>query len=120
MSYLKRVIYAKEVAGEVVNLHNFKKEKKKAEFETVKKKLAAVGIEITKTGKKRAEGECEYRVNLKNGREATAYYSTDLNDALDTGMGLSSWSEEASATLEDKPKELETLVTTVLTSVQKD
>jgi hypothetical protein len=30
----------------------------------------------------------EYRVNFRNGREATAYYTNDLQDALDTGQAM--------------------------------
>lgn len=42
--------------------------------------LRAIGISlrhIVDTG--------EYRVNFKNGEEATAYYSPDLEDAIATG-----------------------------------
>lgn len=28
----------------------------------------------------------EYRVNLRNGTETTAYYTSDLDDAVDTGV----------------------------------
>jgi hypothetical protein len=45
----------------------------------VRKTLAAIGMEIEKT-----EYD-EYRVNFRNGKEASAYYATDLEDALGTG-----------------------------------
>ena len=44
----------------------------------VKAKLAAVGISFR--GR-----DNEYRVNYRGGSEATAYYTTDLDDALETG-----------------------------------
>lgn len=28
----------------------------------------------------------EYRINIRNGREATAYYTNDLDDAVSTGI----------------------------------
>lgn len=117
MSYLKRVLYSKETAGEVISMGKFKAGKKKAEFEAVERKLSAVGVEITKTKNKRKEGECEYRVNLKGGREATAYYSTDLNDAYDTGLGLSHWVEEEASV--KAHKDFESLISTMVNS-QKD
>lgn len=30
----------------------------------------------------------EYRVNFKNGDEATAYYTNDLDDAVATGLAM--------------------------------
>ena len=30
----------------------------------------------------------EYRVNFKGGREATAYYTTDIDDAKDTAVAM--------------------------------
>ncbi len=30
----------------------------------------------------------EYRVNFKGGKEASAYYTDDLQDAIDTGMAM--------------------------------
>lgn len=41
--------------------------------------LAAMGIVIKKTS------EGDYRVNFRNGDEATAYYTNDLDDAFNTG-----------------------------------
>jgi hypothetical protein len=32
--------------------------------------------------------EGEYRVNFRNGREATAYYTTDLTDAVGTAIQM--------------------------------
>lgn len=48
-------------------------------FSEVKTRLAGMGV----VAKKTEDGE--YRVNLKGGKEATAYYTTDLYDALATG-----------------------------------
>lgn len=31
----------------------------------------------------------EYRVNFRGGKEATAYYTTDLTDAVDTARAMS-------------------------------
>jgi hypothetical protein len=36
-----------------------------------------------------SSNEGEYRVNFRNGREATAYYTTDLTDAVDTDIAMS-------------------------------
>jgi hypothetical protein len=44
--------------------------------------LAPLGMTI-----KRTEWE-EFRVNVANGREETAYYATDLEDALLTGIEM--------------------------------
>lgn len=112
-SYFNTVLRSKETAGTVVDLFKYKATQKKAKFEEVRKKLASVGIDIKITGNKRAEGDTEYRVNLKNGREATAYYATDLNDALQTGMGLSAWSEDASS-VDFKDTRLPILIKTLL------
>lgn len=45
--------------------------------------LRAVGIELKTTDYD------EFRVNFARGREATAYYTTDLNDAVQTGIVMS-------------------------------
>ncbi len=44
--------------------------------------LSALGIALKKTE------YGEYRVNYKGGREASAYYTTDLNDAVGTGKNM--------------------------------
>jgi hypothetical protein len=44
------------------------------------KDLAEKGIHVKKTGY-----GTEHRVNYKNGREETAYYASDKDDARDTG-----------------------------------
>lgn len=33
----------------------------------------------------------EYRVNYRNGKEATAYYTNDLEDAVGTGRAMAQW-----------------------------
>jgi hypothetical protein len=43
--------------------------------------LRVLGLTIRKT-------DSEYRVNFKGGTEATAYYTTDINDALETGAAM--------------------------------
>jgi hypothetical protein len=49
---------------------------------TVRAALSRVGISFRKT-------DCgEYRVNFRNGREETAYYTDDLSDALNTGIAM--------------------------------
>lgn len=46
-----------------------------------KASLRAVGVTINKR-------HGEYRVNLRGGREATAYYASDIEDALNTGLHM--------------------------------
>jgi hypothetical protein len=48
----------------------------------VRKELRNVGVVISRT----AYGE--YRVNFRNGIEATAYYTDALDDARDTGHAM--------------------------------
>lgn len=43
--------------------------------------LAHEGITIRKR-------DNEYRVNYKNGKEATAYYTDDIDDAFHTGLAM--------------------------------
>lgn len=43
--------------------------------------LRAVGVTISKR-------HGEYRVNLRGGREATAYYTDDIEDAVNTGLRM--------------------------------
>jgi len=50
---------------------------------TVKAELSRIGVVI-----KRDADWGEYRVNFRNGREGTAYYTGDLQDALDTGRAM--------------------------------
>lgn len=47
-------------------------------FPVVRSRLSAIGVTITR----RLD---EYRVNFRGGREATAYYTSDLADAYGTG-----------------------------------
>ncbi len=46
-----------------------------------KKHLRALGLVLAKK-------DGEYRVNLRGGREGTAYYTDDLSDAIMTGESL--------------------------------
>lgn len=51
-------------------------------FQEIKNKLRVVhGMTIT-----RRDGE--YRVNFREGREATAYYTNDMEDAFATGVTM--------------------------------
>lgn len=52
-------------------------------LKNAKKELAAYGMVITK----RDAGE--YRVNFKGGQESTAYYTDDIDDAVNTGVVMS-------------------------------
>jgi hypothetical protein len=36
----------------------------------------------------------EYRVNYRGGREATAYYTNDLDDAVNTAQAMATWRDE--------------------------
>jgi hypothetical protein len=36
----------------------------------------------------------EYRVNFVGGKEESAYYDTDIEDALATGIQMAKWKEE--------------------------
>jgi hypothetical protein len=49
----------------------------------VRAELRAVGVAITHSAEFR-----EYRVNFRGGNEATAYYTSDLTDARDTGLAM--------------------------------
>ena len=47
-----------------------------------KKLVSALGMTFKKT-------ECgEFRVNYKGGRESTAYYAADIQDAIDTAKAM--------------------------------
>lgn len=46
-----------------------------------KRELAEHGIAISK-------GDDDYRVNFRGGREATAYYTNDIDDAVTTGIRM--------------------------------
>lgn len=48
----------------------------------VRNQLRDLDIVITTTR------DAEYRVNFRNGHEVTAYYTTDLADALGTGLAM--------------------------------
>jgi hypothetical protein len=52
-------------------------------FAKVSKQLAALGIVI---GRYRVGND--YRINFKDGKEATAYYTDDLDDAYRTGITM--------------------------------
>lgn len=55
-------------------------------FKQAKLALRAVGITLAWRGQWE-----EYRVNYISGLEATAYYTPDLTDAVDTGMAMAIW-----------------------------
>lgn len=57
-------------------------------FAQVKAELREIGITISVD---RDYGE--YRVNFAGGSEATAYYTNDIDDALDTGCAMASYAE---------------------------
>lgn len=48
----------------------------------LRKALAAVGVTV------RVDEAGDYRVNFRGGREATAYYTSDRDDALLTGLDM--------------------------------
>lgn len=48
----------------------------------VRKALSAIDIVLNRVG-------ADFRVNFRGGREATAYYTSDLSDALQTGIAMS-------------------------------
>lgn len=50
-----------------------------------KRELASIAITLTK------DDEGEFRVNFRGGKEATAYYTNDLDDAIGTGKELAKW-----------------------------
>lgn len=52
----------------------------RAAFNAAKTELKSLGIILTY-----ATDYEEYRVNLRGGKEATAYYASDLQDAVGTG-----------------------------------
>jgi len=55
----------------------------KLRFSTARADLAILGITL------RSKNEFdEYRVNFRGGVEATAYYTSDLQDAFDTGRAM--------------------------------
>ena len=53
-------------------------------WDEVKKEAKALGMEI----KWDYNGYEEYRVNFKGGKEATAYYTVDLEDAINTARAM--------------------------------
>lgn len=94
MGYLRSV---EKATGEVVFLNDVRKQRERRSFDEAVRKLKAVGVILKKTGQKR-NGQQEYKVNVKGGPEAYAIYTTDLQEALESGLGLSYWSEDASYT----------------------
>ena len=60
-------------------------------FQEIRKELRSLGMNITKTGwgsELRVVPEC-YKMAQHEKREAVAYYTDDLQDALDTGKRMS-------------------------------
>jgi hypothetical protein len=51
-------------------------------LKSVRQHLTSRGITIRRTD------DGEYRVNYRHGREATAYYTDDLDDAHTTGLDM--------------------------------
>ena len=49
-----------------------------------KARLAPLAISLSKQG-------AEYRVNYSGGKDATAYYTDDIKDAVDTGLVMAAW-----------------------------
>ena len=66
--------------------------KKELTIQQVKNELSQLGVALKKN-------ENEYRVNFKGGKEETAYYTDDLNDALETGKEMSKEIKKTSSTL---------------------
>jgi len=54
----------------------------KLTLSTVRAQLREIGVVIARTE------YAEYRVNFRAGREATAYYTPSLLDALETGRAM--------------------------------
>lgn len=68
---------------------------KKALMPTIseaKQTLRIIGISLT-----RIVETNEYRVNLRNGTEATAYYTNDIEDAIDTGRYMAKFRDDEKA-----------------------
>lgn len=66
----------------------------KLTLKSARQELAELGFTITKTNG-------EYRVNIENGFEATAYYTSDLGDAVETGRTMSTMNVGAAVTGND-------------------
>lgn len=81
MNYLRWVT---ETSATVVNMNAFKAKIQHKKLKEVEKELRDMGMVIT-----HLSNTDEYRVNYKNGREATAYYTNDLQDAALTGYAMS-------------------------------
>ena len=58
---------------------------------TVRARLRAAGMTI------RVTPDGQYRVNFLGGRESTAFYTLDLDDALETGLAMASERKAAAA-----------------------
>lgn len=50
--------------------------------------LAGAKAELRQHGMALSKRDGEYRVNFRGGREATAYYASDLEDAVATGIDM--------------------------------
>jgi len=59
--------------------------RKQITLATVRADLKEVGVTIRKN---RYD---EYRVNIADGSESTAYYTEDLDDAWNTGLDMAAW-----------------------------
>lgn len=59
-------------------------------FAEAKAALKPLNVTVTRRieGGEGRDTRYEYRVNLKGGTEVSAYYTTDLSDALETGRAM--------------------------------
>lgn len=67
----------------------------KYNFKQCKKALQVIDMTLVR----RVEWD-EYRVNFRNGAEATAYYTNDLEDAVKTGLHMAEERARANSTKE--------------------
>lgn len=98
-----------EKANNVVSMSAYKAKMKNKKFKEVEQIVSQMGLTI-----KRIANTDEYRVNYKNGREATAYYTNDLEDAYLTAYAMSFHEnpyEEASTKLKTVRKLVKNMLT---------
>lgn len=53
-------------------------------FKQAREIIRGLGLTVTKR-------DGEFRVNYPNGKEETAYYTTDAEDAINTARAMSEW-----------------------------
>jgi hypothetical protein len=61
---------------------------KRAVIDAAKRSLASVGVVLAYDRELN-----EYRVNFRNGNEASAAYTGHLDDAIRTGLAMARWRE---------------------------